>query len=455
MKILLTGLNHKTAPVELRERLAIAPENLAVEIQALLSHPGIREGLIVSTCNRVELLICHDGDDPGLPAYLNRHFSVEAQTLQPHLYEHREAEAVRHLFRVASSLDSMVVGEPQILGQVKESYAAARSVGAVGPELERLLQSAFAAAKKVRTETQIGASSVSIASVAVDLARKIFGSLEGKRVLLVGAGKMSELAARHLMQQGAGSLLIANRTQERAVRLAQKFNGHVVRFDDLHARADEADILITSTGSPEFLFRAPHAQQFLHRRRNRPMFFIDIAVPRDVDPEINRIEGIFLYDIDDLQSVATSNLSDRSSEARRAEAILEQELIRYQRRRETLDVVPALVDLQAAAEEMRQNELRRNQARLRSLTSAQQAVVEAITRGLMNKFLHQPLQMLKAAAREGDVATVDAIRAAFQRVENKEDAEAAFAEEAKTQPVEPANDTTLQPAASEPLISKH
>jgi glutamyl-tRNA reductase len=342
----------------------------------------------------------------------------------------------------------MVVGEPQILGQVKESYAAARSVGAVGTELERLLQSTFSAAKRVRAETQIGASSVSIASVAVDLARKIFGSLEGKRVLLVGAGKMSELAARHLMQQGAGSLLISNRTHDRAVRLAQKFNGHVIRFDDLHARADEADILITSTGSPEFLFRTPQAQRFLQRRRNRPMFFIDIAVPRDIDPEINRLDGIFLYDIDDLQSVAASNLSDRGSEARRAEAILEQELARYQRRVETLDVVPALVDLQASAEEMRLAELRRNQARLRSLTPSQFAAVEAVTRGLMNKFLHQPLQMLKSAAREGDAATVEAIRAAFHRTDSKEE-EGGVSVEGKSETEDPSS-----PRQSEPLVPK-
>ena len=423
MKILLTGLNHKTAPVELRERLAIAPEELAAATRALLGHPGVRECMILSTCNRVEMLVCHEGDGPGLPGYLNRHFSLEAKSFQTHLYEYRDAEAVRHLFRVAASLDSMVVGEPQILGQVKESYAAARSVGAVGPELERLLQSTFAAAKKVRSETQIGASSVSIASVAVDLARKIFGSLEGKRVLLVGAGKMSELAARHLMRQGAGSLLIANRTHERAVTLAQQFDGHVIRFEELHARADEADILITSTGSPEFLFRTPHAQQFLQRRRNRPMLAIDIAVPRDIDPEINRLEGIFLYDIDDLQSVAASNLADRGAEARRAEAILEQELARYQRRVEALDIVPALVDLQSAAEEMRQAELRRNHAHLRDLTQEQQELVDSITRGLMNKFLHQPLQMLKAAARSGDAARVEAIRAAFLR-EAREDAAA-------------------------------
>ena len=353
---------------------------------------------------------------------------MDKAALQPHLYNYKDADAVRHLFRVASSLDSMVVGEPQILGQVKESYSAARGVGAVGPELERLLQSAFAAAKKVRTETRIGASSVSIASVAVDLARKIFGSLEGKRVLLVGAGKMSELAARHLMQQGAGSLLISNRTHERALALASKFNGHVVRFDDLHARADEADILITSTGSTEFLFRTPHAQQFLQRRRNRPMFFIDIAVPRDVDPAINRLEGIFLYDIDDLQSVATTNLADRGGEARMAEGILDQEIDRYKQRTEVLDVVPALVDLQAAAEEMRQAELRRNHAHLRSLTAEQQEAVDAITRGLMNKFLHQPLQMLKAAAREGDAARIAAIRAAFQRESRNGHSEAASQE---------------------------
>jgi glutamyl-tRNA reductase len=419
MKILLTGLNHKTAPVELRERLAISIESLAEETRALLSHPGVHEGLILSTCNRVELLVCYEDNEPELADYLNQRFTVDTQSLRPHLYHHRETDAVRHLFRVASSLDSMVVGEPQILGQVKESYTVARSVGAVGGHLERLLQGAFAAAKKVRTETQIGSSSVSIASVAVDLARKIFGSLEGKRVLLVGAGKMSELAARHLMQQGAGSLLISNRTYERAVHLAQKFQGHVIRFDDLHARADEADILITSTGSTEFIIRTPHAQQFLHRRRNRPMFIIDIAVPRDVDPDVNRLDGIFLYDIDDLQSVAASNLSDRAREAQKAEAILEQELVRYQRRLESLDIVPALVDLQAAAEDMRQAELRRAHSRLQSLTPSQLEAVEAVTRGLMNKFLHQPLRALKQAAQHGDLTAIDAIRAAFGPNGNK------------------------------------
>src|SRR5208283_1364160 len=441
MNFIVIGVNHQTAPVEVREQFAVPEARLPEAAKCLASYPGIEEGMIISTCNRVELLARTVNGNADVQGFMREFYGFDPEPYRKYLYEHRERDAVRHVFRVASSLDSMVVGEPQILGQVKESYSAARSVGAVGGNLERLLQSALAAAKKVRTETQIGSSSVSIASVAVDLARKIFGSLEGKRVLLVGAGKMSELAARHLMRQGAGSLLISNRTAERAVHLAKKFNGHVVRFDDLHARADEADILITSTGSPEFIFRTPHAQQFLHRRRNRPMFFIDIAVPRDVDPEINRLDGIFLYDIDDLQSVAASNLSDRAREAQRAEAILEQELARYQRRIETLDIVPTLVDLQATAEDMRQAELRRAHSRLQSLTPAQQAAVEAVTRGLMNKFLHQPLRALKAAAQQGDVAAVEAIRVAFSPNGSREGA---------TDPVQPAEKTSI---SGEPALT--
>jgi glutamyl-tRNA reductase len=283
----------------------------------------------------------------------------------------------------------------------------------VHSHLEKLLQSTFTVAKKVRSETEIGSSSVSIASVAVDLAKKIFGSLEGKRVMLVGAGKMSELAARHLMQQGADSILVANRTHDRAVRLAQNFKGHAVRFDDLYATADQADIIITSTGSQEHIFRREHGQQFLHKRRNRPMFFIDIAVPRDIDPEMNRVDGVFLYDIDDLQSVAASHLADRTREASRAETIISEEVLRFQRRAQALNVTPMIVGLQSAAEEMRQTELRRAQARLQSLTAEQQAAVESLTRGLMNKFLHLPMQTLKAAAEEADTIVLDVMRAVF------------------------------------------
>jgi len=413
MKLLLTGVNHKTAPVELREQLAISQERLSDATRALLEFPGVHEAMILSTCNRVELLACHEASSPDLLGFLQSYLGIETASLRPHTYEYRETDAVQHLFRVASSLDSMVVGEPQILGQVKESYTTARSVGAVQTHLEKLLQSTFTVAKKIRTETQIGSSSVSIASVAVDLAKKIFGSLEGKRVLLVGAGKMSELAARHLMQQGADSILVVNRTHDRALRLARQFQGQAVRFDDLYATADQADIIITSTGSQEHIFRREHGQQFLHKRRNRPMFFIDIAVPRDIDPEINLVDGVFLYDIDDLQSVAASHLDDRAREAQRAEAIIAEEVVRFQRRTQALNAAPMIVDLQNTAEEMRQAELRRAQARLQSLTPEQQAAVEALTRGLMNKFLHMPMQAIKAAALEADTVLLDVMRSVF------------------------------------------
>jgi glutamyl-tRNA reductase len=415
MTIVLVGVNHKTAPVELRERLAIPPEQLADAMRSLAGVAGVHEGMILSTCNRVELVACQDAPTAEhLLSFFQRYFSINPAELLPHLYQYQEEEAVRHLFRVASSLDSMVVGEPQILGQVKESYTIARSVGAVRGNLEKLLQCAFAVAKKVRTETQIGSSSVSIASVAVDLAKKIFGSLDGKCVMLVGAGKMSELAARHLIQQGAGSILVANRTYERAVKLAQDFGGRAVRFEDLLTTADQADIIITSTGSPKHIFKREHGQKFLQRRRHRPMFFIDIAVPRDVDPEMNKVDGVFLYDIDDLQSVTASHLADRVREAESAEGIIAREVEQYQRRLQTLNVVPAIVGLQQTIEDLRLTELRRNHARLQSLTPEQQAAVDSLTRGMMNKFLHLPLQALKAAARDGDVTALKAICAAFE-----------------------------------------
>ncbi len=407
--LVLLGVNHNTAPIDIRERLAIPADRLAEATRSLASSPGIREGLILSTCNRVELLTVQDSDasTPDLLGFLHEYFAVPAATIRPHLYEFREREAVRHLFRVASSLDSMVVGEPQILGQVKESYTIAREVGAVnsasagGGQLDRLLQSAFTVAKKIRTETQIGSSSVSIASVAVDLARKIFGSLTGKHVLLVGAGKMSELAVRHLIQQGATSILICNRTEDRARKIAAQFQGQgidteVIPYDALYTEAHRADIVITSTGAPEHLFGSYNGQQFIQRRRGRPMFFIDIAVPRDVDPRMNKVEGCFVYDIDDLQQVAAANLSDRTREAQAAEQIITAEVTRYQQRLQTLDAVPAIKALQQQAEEARQSELARSAKLLATLTPEQAAAVEALTRNLTNKLLHPQLVALRS-----------------------------------------------------------
>jgi glutamyl-tRNA reductase len=413
MRFLVTGLNHRHAPVELREQVAFTADDLPAALSSLRQAPHVREAMILSTCNRVELLVAYGEQSPDLSEFLVQRFPVSAEELRAHLYTYRDADAVRHLFRVGSSLDSMVVGEPQILGQVKEAFAASRAAGTVGPELERLMQAALSIAKRVRSETKIGASSVSIASVAVDLALKIFGSLQGKRVLLVGAGKMGELAARHLLSHGASSITVANRTEERAERLAQTFGGRVLPFGELLTKADQADIVITSTGSHSFVFRREDGVQFLHRRRGRPMFFIDIAVPRDVEPEMNRVGGVFLYDIDDLQSVSSANLADRSREASEAERLINREVEQFSRRLQTLDAVPSLVALRGSVESMRQAELRRAFPRLGALTSEQREVVEAVTRGLANKFLHAPMQALRAAAEEGDSARLDLLREAF------------------------------------------
>jgi glutamyl-tRNA reductase len=400
--LVLIGINHTTAPIEVRERLAIPAGRLADATRTLVHQPGIREGIILSTCNRVELLtLQEDGSAPGanLLGFLQEYFAVTPSSLTPHLYEYRESEAVRHLFRVASSLDSMVVGEPQILGQVKESYTVAREVGAVNGSLDTLIQRAFTVAKKIRSETQIGSSSVSIASVAVDLARKIFGSLQGKTVLLVGAGKMSELAARHLIQQGATNILVANRTLERAEKIAAQFKGQVILFEDLYDQAARADIVITSTGAPQKLFGKSHGQHFLQSRRNKPMFFIDIAVPRDVDPQMNEVEGCFIYDIDDLQQVAAANLADRSREAAAAETIVSQEVDKYQQRVQSRGAVPAIIALQQNAESIREAELARSAKRLATLTVEQREAVDALTRSLTAKLLHPQLTALREAAQ--------------------------------------------------------
>jgi glutamyl-tRNA reductase len=314
----------------------------------------------------------------------------------------------------------MVVGEPQILGQVKEAYATARAVGAVRAQLDQLVTRAFAVAKRVRTETAVGSSSVSIASVAVELAKKIFGNLHGKHVYLVGAGKMSELAARHLMAHGCASIFVANRTYDRAVSLAYKFKGQAIHFEDLHNTCDRADIVITSTGAPHAIFRREHGEMFLARRRNRPMFFIDIAVPRDVDPAMNKLDGIFVYDIDDLQQAVASHVADRRKEAERAEAIVTAEVERFHARIQTLDVVPTIVSLQDHLETIRQAEIDRVRGRLGVMTPDQEMAVEALTRGIVNKIMHTPISTLKSAAREAEATTViDLVRRLFNLQEKR------------------------------------
>lgn len=405
MNFYVIGVNHNSAPLEVRERLAVSESQLPDAIRSLVQHPGVDEGMVLSTCNRVEVLTStRQGAD--LRSFLGSYFGVSPSAISSHIYEFEQREAVRHIFRVASSLDSMVVGEPQILGQVKEAYAIARGMGAVHSALEALLSRAFAVAKRVRTETAIGSSSVSIASVAVQLAEKIFGSLKDKTVYLVGAGKMAELAARHLIAHGAKNIIVSNRTYERAVELAESFGGRAVPFDQLQETADHADIILTSTGAPEPLFRREHGERLRKERRNRPVFFIDIAVPRNVHPEMNKVSGMFVYDVDDLQSVATDNAGERKKEAERAEKIIELEVDRFASRMKSLAVVPTILSLQEYCETIRQAEVDRIRGRLGSITPEQEAAIEAMTRGIINKLLHTPITTLKSSTDHPEAATI-------------------------------------------------
>jgi glutamyl-tRNA reductase len=406
MNFQIIGVNHVTAPVEVRERLVVTESDVPNALKKLVQHPGVEEAIILSTCNRVEILTRTINGAINLRAFLQDYFPVSPSEYEKHLYEFRADDAVRHLFRVASSLDSMIVGEPQILGQVKEAYASARALGVVNSQLDQLLTRSFAVAKRVRTETAIGASAVSVASVAVELAKKIFGSLNGKHVYLVGAGKMSELAARHLLANGAVSIFVANRTYDRALELAEKFDGKAIQFSELYETCDRADIVITSTGAPHAIFRREHGELFLSRRKNRPMFFIDIAVPRNVDPELNKLDGIFVYDIDDLQQAVVSHVADRKKEAERAEAIIDLEVQRFSERMQTLNVVPTIVSLQDHLETIRQAEIDRARGRLGPLTPDQELAIDSLTRGIVNKIMHTPISTLKTAARESEATTV-------------------------------------------------
>src|SRR5438105_188629 len=434
MKLQLLGVNHKTAPVEVRERLAVPEWRLEEATRKLLQHPGVVECVVFSTCNRVEFAVASDtGAD--LHGFIRDYLLTDITALRDDLYDYTDGDVVRHLFRVAASVDSMIVGEPQILGQVKHSYAIAKAVGSIQGNLDALLSRALSVAKRVRTETAIGSSAVSIASVAVELAKKIFGSLQGRNVYVVGAGKMSTLAARYLRSHGAATIFVSNRSHERAQQMASAIGGTAIHFDQLYNTADQADIVITSTGAPHAIFRREHGEMFMHRRKNRPMFFIDIAVPRDVDPAMSAIDGIFVYDIDDLQQVVEANASDRGREAQRAEAIVEQEVSRFQRRLQSLDAVPTIIALQQRLDAIRQTELDRLRGRLGRLTPEQEAVVESLTRGIVNKILHSPVSALKAMSGSEQLASVaDLVRSLFgiHDVIGSQNGMASLGEEAET-----------------------
>ena len=343
MKVLLTGLSHHTAPVEVREKLAFSDSTLGAALDMLRALPGVDEAMIISTCNRVEVAVAV-GDQPDaeqrLLEFLSVHSGFEPAWLSAHLYHFTDHDAIRHLFRVAASLDSMVVGEPQILGQMKAAYAEAKAHGAVNGFLDSVMTRAFSVAKRVRSETEIGKSAVSVSYAAVELARQIFGDLKSTRVLLIGAGKMSELAARHLHRGGCAKIYVTNRTLSRAEEMAELVGGEVIPYETFRARLSEVDIVVASSGATDYLLRKDEVRRVLNTRRSRPMFFIDIAVPRNIEPAVNELEHAFLYDIDDLGSAVAQNLKAREKEAQDAEQIIEEEIRRLDERMRAREVTP-------------------------------------------------------------------------------------------------------------------
>jgi glutamyl-tRNA reductase len=415
MRLLITGVNHKTAPVEVRERLAFDAHGLASALRALTNCPGVSEGLILSTCNRVEIAVAAaNGDEPAVDRFLSESRRVPLDEIAPHLYRFADEDAVQHLFRVAASLDSMVIGEPQILGQIKGAYAQAKAHGAVSGFLEPILTRAFSVAKRVRTETGIGENAVSVSYAAVELAREIFGSLAGRKVMIVGAGKMSELAAQHLHRSGATDIFVCNRTHERARELADLFRGAIVEYDRLLAALPQMDIVITSSAAPHYILKKSDVRRVIEVRRNRPMFLIDIAVPRNIEPAVNEIDNVFLYDIDDLQHVVAANLGERQKRAGLAEEIVAAEVARMMARLKAREVAPTIVGLQEQLERMRQAELARLRGKLGALTPQQEEALESLTRGLVAKIAHGPISELRRQAGQPEgLPIIDAIRRVF------------------------------------------
>lgn len=401
MNIQLVGMSHKTAPVAVRERLALSEEGAGELARELTRGEFIDEAMVLSTCNRVEFIA--SGEPDALRGEFLRRFSDSVNGSGPPqgaLYNLTGRQAVRHVFRVASSLDSMVVGEPQILGQVREAYQRAKEAGALSGPLERMVSHAFHVARRVRSETEIGKLAVSVSHVAVELARKIFGDLEGRAVLVIGAGEMAEAAARHLHGAGASRIWVTNRTASGAERLASEFGGETVPFERLLEALQSVDIVISSTGSAGFILSRRAAEGVIAARRNKPIFLVDIAVPRDIDPAINEVENVFVYDIDDLQQVVLANMETRRREAELAEKIVDTEVERTFVRIKASLAGPAIVSLNERLEAIRQGELERHQAKLRGLSAEQRAAVEQLTRSIINKVAHHPIREAKRSASD-------------------------------------------------------
>lgn len=399
LDIALTGLNHTTAPVELRERLAFNADEIARAIEDLKNLPDVREVMLFSTCNRVETLITSENGPRALDQvknYISGLKGIPLSDFEGNLYSYYGNEAVRHIFRVAASLDSMVIGEPQILGQIKDAFRATVQKKSSGVILNRLFHKTFNIAKRVRTETGIGDSAVSISYAAIELARKIFGELDQRKVLLVGAGEMAELAVEHLIRNRVGDIYVANRTFERGVELARRFSGKALRFEEIPSALEFVDIIISSTGSPTMVISRDSVKSVIRNRRNRSLFFIDIAVPRDIDPGINRLNNCYVYDIDDLKGVIDGNIENRNKEAVKAERIIDEAVIQFEKWQQGLNVVPTIVDVKEKMRAMATMELEKTfHSTLKHLSVDDKKAVTRMTEALLSKVLHDPIQFLK------------------------------------------------------------
>ncbi len=404
MHLTTVGLSHKTAPIEIREKLTFPAHRQEEALSLLTSHPTIAEAVIVSTCNRTEVYTVSSAED-GVDAvigFLCDYHSLDRHDLVRYLYTSEGETVVRHLFRVVASLDSMVIGEAQILGQVKEAYEHAFANGATSRVFNKLFRQSFEVGKRVRTETEIGESAVSISYAAVELAKRVFDSLEGRAILVLGAGKMSELTAKHLVSNGVKTVLVANRTYERAVELAERFEGEAIHYDDLFERMRDADIVISSTAATHYVLHKESVARAMRGRGGKPLFLIDIAVPRDIDPQVNELSNVFLYDIDDLNGVVESNLEERMREARRAETIIDEELREFERWLDSMEVVPTVAAIRAQAEAIRQAEMEKALKRLGGLSEKEVRTIDALTSSIVSKMLHEPTSRLKESSAEKD-----------------------------------------------------
>jgi glutamyl-tRNA reductase len=418
MGIIVVGLSHKTAPIEVREKLNFPESTLPEALRKLMSYEGVRESMIVSTCNRVEIYASAPDSAKGIDGikqFISDYHGLSREALEQSLYVYPDAQGVRHTFRVASSLDSMVLGEAQILGQLKDAFDTALKTKTTSTILNKLIKKAISVAKRVRTETRLAEGAVSISSAAVELAKKIFGELEGKHVMLLGAGEMAELAAQHLLGNGVKNIMVANRTFERAEELATEFNGDAIRFEHFPDALVMVDILICATGAPHYVVNRDMITRALRERRNKPIFMIDISNPRNIDPEVDKVDNVYLYDIDDLQSKVDVNTEGRAREAEKAETIVAQEVETYLQWERGLDAVPTIVDLREKVEDVRRRELDKTLGVLNDISDDDRRAIEAMSQAIVNKLLHAPLVVLKQAAAskdEGD-ATIAVARRLF------------------------------------------